>query len=289
MIEFVWRIIIKKLAVVMAMVLVLCFAFTGCGEKQEEAVNPVTECSSMEEMNEMANTSITEPGVMGVSNESYAVIDCGEYMIAQYSFEVAGMEYSLRSANTLEDISGYHIGEQTAFEMFTEETAMQIANDDSAKLARWNNIAGQFVLQVNDNGEMDQADFESIAEEFEAACGDIPSTDASAYAGNYQDSTSQRASLEAVADGEKLNVTINWGDSADSEMVWTMTLSLSEDGLMYYSECTCKTVTYDEDGNATEEVKYTDGEGYFSPVDGKLLWDGDADDNCKECVFEIME
>lgn len=279
----------KKLAVVMAMVLVLCFAFTGCGDKQEEAANPITECSSMEEMNEMANTCIVEPGVMGVENESYAVIDCGEYMIAQYSFEVAGREFSLRSANTTEDISGYYIGEQTAFEMFEPESEMQLANDNEAKLARWCNIAGQFVLQVNDNGEMDQADFEAIADEFAAACGDVPSTDASVYAGNYQDSTSQRATLEAVADGKNLKITITWGDSADSEMVWTMTASLSEAGIMDYSDCTCKYVTYDEEGNATEEVKYTDGEGFFSPVDGKLLWDGAADDNCKDCVFELME
>ena len=55
-----------------------------------------------------------------------------------------------------------------------------------------------------------------------------------------------------------------------------------------YTDCEKTNITYDEQGNADESEEYSDGEGYFTLKDGKLLWDGAAEENCQTCVFEMQ-
>ncbi len=62
-------------------------------------------------------------------------------------------------------ISGvYGADGKSAFEEPSDEE-LQIVTVDNTKLARWMNIDGQYVLMVEDNGEMAEEDFQSIAQE----------------------------------------------------------------------------------------------------------------------------
>ena len=53
-----------------------------------------------------------------------------------------------------------------------------------------------------------------------------------------------------------------------------------------YTDCEKTNITTDESGNSTSEEVYEDGTGYFTLKDGKLLWDGASEEDCKLCVFE---
>ncbi|MCF0105157.1 MAG: hypothetical protein HUJ53_00180, partial [Holdemanella sp.] len=94
--------------------------------------------------------------------------------------------------------------------------------------------------------------------------------------GNYQDSTSQRAKATVKSTETGANIVIEWANDANSLTTWTMDVKQSEDGLLSFKNCT-KTV----DG----KVEYTDKDGFFNYVDGKLIWNGAVDTECQECIF----
>ncbi len=103
--------------------------------------------------------------------------------------------------------------------------------------------------------------------------------------GNYDDSYSQRATATVVDNNEEVEITVNWSSSATEETVWTLTAA--KDGAkLSYTDCKKVTLAFDEDGSDTEEVIYENGAGYFTVVDGNLVWDGAAEEDCANCVFE---
>lgn len=112
--------------------------------------------------------------------------------------------------------------------------------------------------------------------------------DYSEYAGEYQDSFSQRASMSAEDMGDALKLTVNWSSSATESSIWTMTAKFDELGKLSYSDCEYGIIVFDDDGNDTYTKEYDSGEGYFTLMDEKLYWDGAADESCRDCVFEIM-
>ncbi len=119
-------------------------------------------------------------------------------------------------------------------------------------------------------------------------------------AGEYQDETSQRASATVIANTEtqNVNITVSWSGSATESAEWTMS-AVKEGNKLVYSDCTKRTIfmsedmdeegTGDEDGmggGAEETVEYEGGSGSFEiSDDGKLLWNGAADEDCQSCVF----
>ena len=109
-----------------------------------------------------------------------------------------------------------------------------------------------------------------------------------ALAGEYQDEVSQRASATVIADTESqsLNITVMWGSSAWETTQWTMNATKEGDKLVY-SDCTRTELVFsDEDSDPEETVTYTGGGGSFEiSGDGKLLWTGAADHECRDCVF----
>ena len=134
--------------------------------------NPMRTLSSLDELNEAIGGNLCRPGVMGVTNESYRMIE-GSISVAEYSFTLGSTEFVLRcSAETKADISGLYFGDGTAFsDEATEE--MQTASDATWKTARW--LAGgmQYVLSVRDVGTMETETFVGIAEEFQTATSGI--------------------------------------------------------------------------------------------------------------------
>lgn len=110
-----------------------------------------------------------------------------------------------------------------------------------------------------------------------------------AYEGDYADSTSERATatVTAINDGAAAVVVVSWGTSANETTFWTMTVS--DDGItnqMSYSDCIKEIVTFDDDGNETTVVEYTDGVGYFEAGEDALSWAGAAEESCQSCFFQ---
>ena len=108
---------------------------------------------------------------------------------------------------------------------------------------------------------------------------------ASSLSGNYQDSVSQRATAKVFDNGETLDIIVRWSSSATETTMWDMVCNNEGDKLTY-TNCKKSNVTYDENGESTEDVEYENGEGYFTLEDGKLLWNGASEENCAACVFE---
>lgn len=107
---------------------------------------------------------------------------------------------------------------------------------------------------------------------------------AEGLSGIYQDSTSQRATAVVMEEGNTVKIDIHWGNSATDAYTWEMSCTKDGDRLSY-SDCEKEHVVT-ESGEEDDETVYENGEGFFTVKDGKILWDGAAEEECKECVFE---
>lgn len=260
--------------------------------------NPMVACDTLEEINEAVGCRLCTPAVMGVTDKAYFVITTSDGQMAEEQFTVAGLKYSFRCAPVADhDISGLWLGENgTAFEGMEISDELQYAEDSSFKAARWFTMDGQYVLSVNDNGEMEKDTFLAIAEELRAGTqpgmseGELATYYAD-LAGNYADTVSQRAMAEVTVGGsEGVTIVVKWGSSASETDQWKMDARLAEDGLLVYQAENHSRFTADNDGNTTEEVLDTAAvAGWFEYVDGQLLWTGANDEQCRACVFEKIE
>lgn len=301
----------------MTMILGVCLAMTACGSKQPAAstvesiqteeteqianmANPMTEYTSLDALNAVSGTKLVKPGVMGITDEHFYLIECGEYSIAEYSYDLNGIHYVLRGAPVTEDISGVYLRGKAAFDSSSD--GQEFIYEDDMKLARWFNTEGQYVFMAQDDGKLDEKTFTSMAGEIKTLTNQFTNDgghdetegesvafvyDVSSLVGNYEDSTSQRAHLEAVAteDGA-LDITVYWGNSASETSEWHMTAWLTADGRLEYDNCENLIVTNEESGDSSTELIYDGGSGYFTVENNTLHWNGAADDNCKDCVFE---
>lgn len=105
--------------------------------------------------------------------------------------------------------------------------------------------------------------------------------------GKYQDSFSQRATATVIEESDdegELHINIHWGSSATEATEWNMECEKAANGKYEYDNCEKFEVT--ENGS---KLVYADGKGYFTLKDGKLLWDGAAEEQCKDCVFELSK
>lgn len=303
-----------KKFVALILVSAFVFALAGCGTKPETTepdtsavtdasetsdfasmANPVTPVESLEALNKELDSKFEQPGVMGVTDEAFSKINCGDYTLGQYDFKVNGNEYCWRFACVAgEDISGIYSGEGTLFPA-EPESDFEYAETDEYKAARWFTLDGQYVLSVKDNGQMSKDTFMGIASELKdaAAVGMTENEYIEYYKsleGEYADETSKRATASVESKGKDgVEIEISWSNSASETVEWEMTAFLGEtDGLLSYNDCVKKVETYDENGNETEKIEYENGEGFFTPQDGKLLWNGAADENCTGCVFTFV-
>ena len=132
-------------------------------ESQETLVNPVQEAASLDELNEELHAGFTHPAVMGVTDETYAIINTGNGRIGQYEFSLNGLAYTMRFMdNMAEDISGIYVEDGTLFSNLDGEG---YAATDEYKGARWMNVDGQYTFVVQDNGTMDVETFTNLADE----------------------------------------------------------------------------------------------------------------------------
>ena len=245
--------------------------------------NPMTEYASLEELNAAAGTELRRPGVMGLTDERFESIACDNYLIAQYTFSAGGTEYVLRSAPVTDDISGYYIGGNTAFPGEPKEGLDFALGEGQAQLVRWFNIDGQFCLMAEQAPE----NFSDIAAEISG----IGMQNGKDLVGEYNDSFSQRASMtvEALYGSNSYRVTVFWGSTATESTIWTMTAHMDADGLLSYTDGTCENHSVEADGSEKMETVAENESGFFTPKEGKLLWNGAPDESCVDCVFEKAE
>lgn len=277
------------------------------GESQEpeaegglaNVVSPITEYKTLSEMNEAAGTILMHPGVMGVTNEKFIVINDGTRKIAEYSFEINGVSYVLRNGPTsLDDISGVYVNGATAFDGRDPADGIDYVFTDDLMLGRWFRVEGQFILSAKKTEGYTEELFKNIAEEIlevnaiqQEVWVEEEYADPLGVIGTYMDGTSQRAVMEVTFDEKemKYHMTVSWANSAFSRMEWKMSGEDNGYGAIEYNDCVKSRVDYDEKGEKeVYKTEYTGGSGFFSFKDGKLAWDGAQDENCRECAFEKM-
>lgn len=160
--------------IVLSLVLVLC----SCGDKQAPPVpgtvpsentedredipvgirNPVTEYSTLDEINGLAGTKLVKIESSAVSDERYSFIEGG---IAQYEFDYNGLDFTFRaSADTENDISGVWIGGEQAFS--GEETDYALTEDAEIKVCRFIADGIQYTVSVNDGNALGTDEFDSF-------------------------------------------------------------------------------------------------------------------------------
>lgn len=261
-------------------------------------VSPVKYYDSLDAMNKAAGTLLQHPGVMGVTNERFAVIS-GADVIAEYSYDVAGTTYTLRcSPTSLTDISGVYVDGKLAFEDREIPDGIDYVYTNDCYLARWFRVEGQFVLSANVHKDYTKETFTAVSEEIQMvnaiqseADGDemIEYFDPYALVGDYADKVSQRATMNIKYNKDKneFDVVISWGNSAFETMQWDMTAR--DDGnvnFLSYNNCQCKTITYPDNGKEVEKVVYKDKSGILLVnEDMTITW---IDDNEEEHIFERM-
>jgi len=102
---------------------------------------------------------------------------------------------------------------------------------------------------------------------------DLTDEELNAYVGDYQDSVSQRATLNiAKGDGKSLVFTVRWGASADETTEWKMTGTYDPATYRFNYANAVKTNIKTVDGKEVKEEVYNDGTGYFSIEGGALTW-----------------
>lgn len=106
--------------------------------------------------------------------------------------------------------------------------------------------------------------------------------------GNYQDSVSQRATMNTWLTAGGLAIQVNWSSSAFQHYEWNMTAVLTADNRLEYTNCSKFEITYHENDTYDSKEISSNQNGYFTIDGSKLIWNGAVEENCKACVFELV-
>ncbi len=106
-------------------------------------------------------------------------------------------------------------------------------------------------------------------------------------AGDYMDSVGQRASMKISGPASMYSVTIHWGGSYNESAEWEFSGYFDSKGVLSYSDCTKKIVTYDASGRASAVVSYSYGSGslVYSAANGSIAWTDDQEGKGANCRF----
>ena len=93
-----------------------------------------------------------------------------------------------------------------------------------------------------------------------------------AFAGNWQDEVSQRATMDAKQDGTHVEILVHWGGSATTAASWLISGDYDpETGALTYEDAKYSVIEWDENGNDSIVEEKTSS-GAFTWEDGKLRW-----------------
>lgn len=255
--------------------------------KQEESIgmkNPMVEYKSLDEINAKVGSNLIKPGVMGVSDEKFFVVDEN---LADYRFTLNGLEYSFRASKDLnQDISGIYVDGKSMFENGTNSTY------SDSQYHGFNFVVDdvQYTFTVKDNGQLDDEQFANITDEiFNTVCMDVSDSAVNSLIGEYMDSYSQRAKANISFAGKNMVlINISWSNSVNNADEWTIIATYNNGKLEYgMGDITHLNVTYKEDGSVDNTLTANDAiPGYFEVIDEKVCWTGSGVETTANCVFE---
>ena len=127
----------KKLLIILSL-----FLLVGCSSNTVE--NPMLPKNSLDEINEITHGSIHKPGVMGITQEGFYIIESKEGNIAEYDFVLNDIGYTIRFSDTIvkKDISGIYIDGKPAFD---EDIVNNTRTEgEGYYIARWFTVDGQY-------------------------------------------------------------------------------------------------------------------------------------------------
>lgn len=265
----------KWITVLLALALVLSLA--ACGEKEETQQagmpNPMQSVASLEELGEKGNFAVARPEGVALENEAYTLIS-GEPQIAEYSFNVDGVECFLRFADvsTATDISGIYVDGRTIFQDL-EGDDYYIEND-SLKAHRWATVDGQYLLVAQDGGAMDWTVFDGIYTQFKDLeprtwSAAVPYAEYKALEGYYDDADEIAVgAVNIVFDHAGLFVIV---DQPDGSRTWWEMNAVLEGGKLVYEKETVSSIHYDENAGSTVTTELPDGPAGYVEVQGDTL------------------
>lgn len=250
-------------------------------------VNPIKEYASLEEINEITQGKLCHPPVMGVSDEAYSIIDCGDYKVAQYDFSVNGIPYCYRFANDVaDDISGIYANGGTLFA--ADDADHEVKEFDGGKAIRCFTTDGQYVLSVNDAGALNEDAFRSIAEELFSFTVEADSYgyDLDAFIGSWYEQIAGRGLMTVTADGEKAVFNVEWSNSASEVYRWEFAGTVNEEGVIEYTDGRKYSAVFDQAGNETiSELSDSNTGSVRIDENGDLLWIDDESAYKEGSVF----
>lgn len=233
--------------------------------------NPITAYDSLEEINEAVGGNLCHPPVMGVTEESFSVID-GESKIAQYAFTVSGVKYTYRfCADTAEDISGIYVENGTLFSGKLNET--EATETFSGGIgARFCCDEGQYVLIGQAENGVDEEMFRSVSREL-FSLASPQNADPDAFIGSWHDSIAGRGMMDVTTADGQLVFDVRWSDSASTYYVWTFCGLPDANGVLTYDGGFYGKVEFDENGKETKKILDEDASGTVEiAADGTMLW-----------------
>lgn len=274
----------KKVLKTMLLISV-CFLLTACWGKEDEVENPMKKYDSLEEINEIAKSKIVPPALAGITDEQYYMVD---HNTAAYKFKINGLPYTIRAcADPNVDMSGVFVNGRAVFEDCS--LPLDYAESEYYKIYRFLIGKFQYIFGVEDNGAVDKDTFfEQFSEVYETILDASTPEEVKKLVGNYQDSTSQRASATVnIIDVDKIFIDVTWSSSATESDGWSITAKV-DDGIASYDEIQhIRSSEVDGEEKIDELNDYE--AGYFEIQEGKLLWTGSGNPQTYECVFEKID
>lgn len=241
--------------------------------------NPMHEYNTVSDINGIVGTHVVIPSSLPVSNAKYFTIN---EEIAEVIFSLDGHEWRLRGSKILDqDISGIHDSNN---QFVQGEDFSVYLNDYYIDRLFTENY--QYTIVMKEPNGFSEETYSNYVFQIEKVL--KQASDPNGIAGNYADSTSQRASMEITKFDGLYDISISWPSSA-SEVTYFYISGTYDKGKITYGGEQIVVNQYDANG---EEINVdstaTNNLGYFEIKDGKLYWTGASQEQCKECVFEKL-
>lgn len=274
----------KKIFVIL-LSLFICFSLCGCQQEEHEE-QQITQYETLDEINKLASVHLIATDNPSVTDERYYMRDND---VAEYIYYIDGYLYYMRGTKHLDiDVSGVFKNGKTLFNNLLEE---KIAYDESNGYKVYRFLVGekQYIFGVNDNEKIDKETLEAkFYEIYKQVIFDSTINDIRMFVGEYQDITSQRATMNySLVDANTPVIYIVWSSSNELLDEWIIQCSYDGYKLIYETENVQHIqTTYDENGEA--KPKYLDDTeaGYFEFIDGNICWTGSQNEQTSNCVFQ---
>ena len=271
-----------KKILTLLLITTICFTLFGCKDKNSSE-DAYKQYETLQEINDVANVLIVKPGVMGISDEKFYVI---EGKVAAYGFNLNGYDYFIRGTKELSfDMSGIVNGSEPLFKSLDEKIQYGQTNEYKAYRFILGNI--QYIFGVKDNGKIEKELFEGQSEEvFNALCYEATTQEIKNALGTYYDSYSQRAVLNiSLTNINEILIDIVWSSSANETDEWLIQ-TIPQTHKVEYENIIHKKIISNEDETTTETLLDDYGSGYFEYENEILKWTGSGNENTSSCIFE---